>query len=202
MRNTAITPTIRKIVCVTTATVVAGLTLFPLGAASATAADVAPAGDSGEASAFGLTVDQVRQAHADFQTAGVPFDVVRSEGRVVNVYHFPEGDLGLVVPPQAGAAIPALAVGSDGEGQYISLNHTDQVALKTGATSALAIAIGVLNPDVGLAVGALLNMANIYVGNNGMCSGNDELWVYYNDGPTGPSYSQVICRPVSYRGGG
>lgn len=202
MRNSVITPTKRKLGWGSAVAAVAALTLSPLAAAPATAAETAPAPESTDTVALGLTADQVRQAHKDFQDAGIPFDVVTSDAGTVNVYHFPEGDFGLVVPPEPGTLSAQLAVGSDAEGQYLSLNHTDQLAIKNGSTAALTLAITLLNPYVGGAVGVFTAIAGTYVNDNGMCPGNDELWIYYTDGPTGPAYSQVICRPVSHPGGG
>lgn len=85
---------------------------------------------------------------------------------------------------------------------YISFNNTDQRAIKTGTTGALVIAIGALNPAVGIAAGLAVSIANEYIAGNGFCPSNDELWVYFTDGPTGPNYTQVVCRPVSHPGGG
>lgn len=97
---------------------------------------------------------------------------------------------------------PNLATGWDGGMTYISLNNTDQVAIRTGATGALVLAITLLNPFVGALAGIAVSVASTYIGNNGVCGGNDELWIYFTDGATGPAYQQVICRPVSYPGGG
>lgn len=202
MRNTVITSTTRRLGWGASAAAVAALALSSLAAAPATAAEVAPVPQEAETAALGLTADQVRQAHQDFQNAGIPFDVVHSEAGTVNVYHFPEGDFGLRVPADPDDVTTMIGVGSDADGQYISLNHTDQLAIKNGSVAALTVAITVLNPAAGAAAAVITAVAGTYVNDNGMCPGNDELWIYYTDGPTGPAYSQVICRPVSYPGGG
>jgi hypothetical protein len=184
------------------AAAVAALGLAPFAASPAQAAEVAPAPEMKTESTLGLTADQVREAHADFQAAGIPFDVVEDAYGMVNVYHFPEGDFGLRVPADPDEVTTKIGVGSDADGQYISLNHTDQLAIKNGSVAALTVAITALNPAAGAAVAVVTAVAGTYVSDNGMCPGNDELWIYYTDGPTGPAYSQVICRPVSYPGGG
>lgn len=181
---------------------VATLSLSPFVAAPAIAADTSTVSETAAQTPPTYTADQIRQAHADLQAAGIPFDAVEDAKGVVNVYHFPEGDFGLRIPSEPGTLTPMVGVGSDGDGQYISLNHTDQIAIKTGATSALIIAIGALNPVAGGIAGYIAAVAGTYVNDRGACSGNDELWIYYTDGPTGPTYSQVVCRPVDYPGGG
>lgn len=205
MRNTVITPTKRKLGWSAAAAAITALTLSSLAAAPATAADTAPAPALAAAGATAptITTQQVRDAHTAFQEAGIPFDVTTDDvGRTVNVYHFAEGDFGLVVPAAPGTISTQLAVGSDGEGTYISFNNADQRAIKNGTAYALVAAIGVLSPPMGVVAGFAVTIANEYVAGNGFCPGNDELWVYFTDGPTGPAYSQVICRPVSHPGGG
>jgi hypothetical protein len=166
------------------------------------AAETAPAAEVSTTVTLGLTDSQVRQAHRDFQDAGIPFDAADNDGVTVNVYHFPEGDLGLVVPPGPGTISTRMAAGSDAQGQYLSLNHTDQLAIKNGSTAALTLAITLLNPAVGGAVSVFTAVAGTYMNDNGICPGNEELWIYYSDGSAGPAYSQVTCRPVSHPGGG
>lgn len=183
------------------ASAVAAIALSPLVSAPATAAETSGP-EHAQTFSLGLTADEVRQAHQDFQAAGIPFDAVEDATGTVNVYHFPEGDFGLRVPPDPGTVSPAIGVGSDADGQYISFNHTDQIAIKNGSVTALLGAIALLNPGVGFAASVFVGWAGTYVNDQGACSGNDELWVYYTDGPTGPAYSHVICRPVSYPGGG
>lgn len=173
---------------------------FVAGPAMAASDFSAPAVSAVQAPRY--TADQIRQAHADLQAAGIPFDVAEDSRGTVNVYHFPEGDFGLRVPAAEGTLTPMIGVGSDADGQYISFNHTDQIAIKNGVTTALIIAIGALNPVAGGIAGYLAGVAGTYINDRGACSGNDELWIYYTDGPTGPSYSQVVCRPVSHPGGG
>lgn len=58
-------------------------------------------------------------------------------------FQFDEGDFGLTVPPgppSPGTVSPNLATGWDGGMTYVSLNNTDQVAIRTGATGALVLA--------------------------------------------------------------
>jgi len=190
----------RLVVAVAAAAAAALTAPFMWAPAPASAAEPAPAVVEQEAPT--ITAEQARQAHADFQAAGIPFEVIQTESGTSNLYHFPEGDFALAVPPEPGTVTPNLAVGGDSEGTYISFNNTDQRAIKTGATGALVIAIGALNPAVGIAAGLAVSIANEYIAGNGFCPSNDELWVYFTDGPTGPNYTQVVCRPVSHPGGG
>lgn len=140
------------------------------------------------------------------QAAGIPYDTIQTDTGTTNVYHFAEGDFALGVPTltavHPGVVTPNLATGWDGGQTYISFNNTDQRAIKAGTAYGLVAAITVLSPPMGVVAGFAVTVANEYIPGNGFCSGNDELWVYFSEGATGPNYSQVICRPVSYPGGG
>lgn len=158
-----------------------------------------------------ITAAELHQGIADIKAAGIPYEVfVREDGTDFIVFHFAEGDLGLNIPEKADATVtspgvftPKFAVGSDGEGNYISFNHTDQVAIRNGTTAALVAAIAIISPPVGVIAGILVAWAGTYTADNGNCPGNDELWVYYSQGIDGnPLYEKIVCRPVSYPGGG
>lgn len=98
---------------------------------------------------------------------------------------------------------PNLATGGDGAETYISLNNTDQIAIRNGAAAALVGAIAVLNRLMGLVTGVAVAVAATYGDNQGACPGIDQLWVYFSQGIDGnPSYQNIICRLVSYPGGG
>jgi len=174
-------------------------------AAEPVAAEPATAEPTIEEQFAALTAEDYRQGHADLQAAGIPFDV--SEDGQTIVYHFDQGDFALPVPPaeltaEPGTVTPNVAVGWDGGQSYISFNNTDQVAVKRGLTGGLVGVISIISPPMGLVAGVATAMAGAYIDSRGVCPGNDELWVYFTDGPTGPAYQQVICRPVSYPGGG
>ncbi|WP_157525297.1 hypothetical protein [Microbacterium yannicii] len=64
------------------------------------------------------------------------------------------------------------------------------------------MAIGLINPDMGGVAAVAVAVANEYIAGNGFCPNGDELWIYFSECATGPNYPQVVCRPVSYSGGG
>jgi hypothetical protein len=159
-----------------------------------------------------VTAAELRQGIDDIKAAGIPFEITtKDDGTEFIVFHFEEGDFGLNVPgtgagasaAQPGSVQPNLVVGNDSEGNYISFNHTDQVAIRNGATAALLAAIAVISPPVGVVAGILVAWAGTYIADNGACPGNQELWVYFSQGIDGnPSYDKIVCRNVSYPGGG
>jgi hypothetical protein len=173
--------------------------------APASAAEPAPTPTTTDAFAS-ISADDLRQGIADIKAAGIPYTATNGENGTFYVFHFPEGDFGIAEPPSApatGTVTPQLYAGWDGDESYISFNQTDQIAIRNGATAALVLAITVLNPVVGSLAGVFVAFAGTYIANNGACPGNDELWIYYTQGlDGGPNYTQVICRPVSYPGGG
>lgn len=171
------------------------------GAPPASAVETTPVVESGVI----ITPQGVLDGIEDIKAAGIPYTMSQGESGAVITFHFEQGDFALAVPTvgtSSGTVSPNLATGWDGGMTYISLNHTDQVAIQTGATGAMVVAITLLNPVVGALAGLAVSVAGTYIGNNGMCPSNDELWIYFTEGATGPNYQQVICRPVSYPGGG
>lgn len=197
---------------VTTAAVAATLTAVSLTAAPPATASAAerPEPQRVQEDAT-VTAAELRQGIEDIKAAGVPYEVTTKEdGTEFIVFHFEEGDLGLNIPgtgsatpADPGTVSPNFAVGSDSEGNYISFNHTDQVAIKNGTVTALLAGITLLSPPVGVIASVLVSFAGTYTNNNGTCPGNQELWVYYSQGIDGnPLYEKIVCRPVSYPGGG
>ncbi len=201
----------RKRWAVTTAAVAASLTAGTLFAAPpATAATPEPATQRTQEGAT-VTAAELRQGIEDIKAAGIPYEVTTKEdGTEFIVFHFEEGDLGLNIPgtgstapADPGTVSPNFAVGSDSEGNFISFNHTDQVAIKNGTVTALLAGITLLSPPVGVIASVIVSFAGTYTNNNGTCPGNQELWVYYSQGIDGnPLYEKIVCRPVSYPGGG
>ncbi|WP_341580072.1 hypothetical protein [Microbacterium schleiferi] len=150
-----------------------------------------------------LTAADWRMSHEELQAAGVPHRIVQIDDGSFVQYSFDEGTIALPVVAEPGQVTPQLAVGSDADGTYISFNNTDQVAIRNGTAAGLAAVICVISAGAACIFASVaVAVAGSYLGSNGVCPGNDELWIYFQEGVTGPNYTQAVCRPVSYPGGG
>lgn len=126
-----------------------------------------------------LTPENIRQAMAELDAAGIPADsnadgsksYELSVGTVVTMGTEPI--VSGTHSHKIGVAVPMIGGGIEGNGVYITLNSTDQAALTNGGAAAIGAALCAI-PAVGWAgcgvIAVVLAVATTYVNAYGLCA--------------------------------
>lgn len=152
-----------------------------------------------------ITPELLVQASAELAASDFDrYETPTKNGKPTTVYVLPDGsEFSLAAPYDSHEVSAQIGVGWDGGQQYISFNATDQAAIQNGGAAAIVAVICLAGPAVCIIASVLGAIAFTYINANGKCPGNDELWMYFSQGLDGSvNVSRIICRPVSYPGGG
>lgn len=149
--------------------------------------------------------DLYAQAHAELEAFAASSEVQVQNGTEVVRYTFDGGEQFVLATPQptdlGDAITPMIGGGTDSRGQYISFNATDQSAIIAGGAAVASGLICLAGPAACVIAGVLVAVSTTYLA-DGACPGNQELWLYFEQGPVEPIVTYVVCRPVSNPGGG